>query len=138
MKKVFLMIFVAIVALNISAQNKEQDIVVITTKDRIYYEYSAETKEFTLLSSNEEYGIFEISADSKMYTHSTPIMTSVYSIDNLIEVENGVWESNVTSDVGNKYYFSLGFNIISMNLIFTDKKDKTIYVVFNIKTTYVK
>ena len=101
----------------------------ISTNLRGDYVYNESTEEYDLLGEDkEELTFFEFNKEFTMFKHTTPTMTSAYTIKSTKEdKENERWEFDIMSDVGNSYFMIL--DVKNNNIRFVYKKNSSTYLV---------
>jgi hypothetical protein len=115
MKKIIFTLTIILCGIqNISAQ---MHISTFLRRDAVYNET---TKEYDLLNEDkEELTFFEFNKELTMFKHTTPTITSAYTVKSSTEdEENERWEFDIMSDVGNKYLMILDMKNNNIRFIY--------------------
>jgi hypothetical protein len=124
MKKIIFTLTILLFGIqNISAQ---MHISTFLRRDAVYNET---TKEYDLLNEDkEELTFFEFNKELTMFKHTTPTITSAYTVKSSTEdKENERWEFDIMSDVGNKYIMII--DLKNNNIRFIYIKNGSTYLV---------
>jgi hypothetical protein len=105
----------------------------------IYREYCTWNKvieKYENCSGFEENSLFVINKNETMFTHTTEILKSTYYVD-IKEYDNvkDVYTYDVTSDIGNKYYFVFDLKNKQIRVVFT-KDGITKMIVYSVKAFF--
>ncbi len=129
MKKIIFTLTIILCGMhNISAQ---MHISTFLRSDAVFNET---TEEYDLLNEDkEELTFFEFNKELTMFKHTTPTITSAYTVKSSTEdKENERWEFDIMSDVGNKYLMILDMKNNNIRFIYT-KNGSTYLVQHSIK-----
>jgi len=101
--------------------------------------FNETTEEYDLLyEDKEELTFFEFSKGFTMVKHTTPTITSAYTIKSSTEdVENERWELDIMSDVGNKYLMILDMRYNNVRFIYK-KNGSTYRIEYSIKKLWLE
>ena len=95
--------------------------------------FNEKTREYDLIGEKEEITFFEFNKQFTFFKHTTPTITSAYTIKSSKEDKvNERWEFDIMSDVGNSYYMILDLKNNNIRFIYT-KNGSTYLLQFSIK-----
>ncbi len=124
-----LMMIVAVV-LTINAQTS------YSCHYREYCDWDEAEGEFVDCSGYDEPSLFVMNADKTMFTHTIETMKSTYYISKKeYSEENDVWTYDVTSDVGNEYYYVFDEKNKEIRVLYI-KDDQTRLIRFYVKAMF--
>ena len=84
----------------------------------------------------EENSLFVMSENETMFTHTTETIKSTYYVtSNEYNEEKDIWTYDVTSDVGNDYYYIFDPKNNQIRAVYT-KDGETLMVVFTVKAVF--
>ncbi|MGB9701261.1 MAG: hypothetical protein ACPL1A_00890 [Candidatus Kapaibacteriota bacterium] len=133
MNKFFLIlsIFVLFAITEIKAQ------VSFSCNYREYCDWNEKTQKFeTKCDGYEESSLFVMNKNETMFTHTTPEMKSTYYVDKKeYDEQNDVYTYDVTSDVGNKYFYIFDVKNKEIRAVF-EQDGKTILLRFYVKAIF--
>lgn len=133
MNKFFLIlsIFVLFAITEINAQ------VSFSCTYREYCDWNEKTQKFeTKCDGYEESSLFVMNKSETMFTHTTPEMKSTYYVDKKeYDEQNDVYTYDVTSDVGNKYFYIFDVKNKEIRAVF-EQDGKTILLRFYVKSIF--
>ncbi len=128
MRHIFTFLILSLVTLECFAQMH------ISTNLRQDAIFNEKTREYELIGEDkEELTFFEFNKQFTFFKHTTPTITSAYTIKSSKEdKENERWEFDIMSDVGNSYYMILDLKNNNIRFIYT-KNGSTYLVQHTIK-----
>ena len=131
MKRTILLLTLVIFGLtNVNAQAS------FSCVKRSYCYWNASTEKYGDCSGYDENSLFVMNKDETMFTHTTETIKSTYYVDSKeYDEKNDVYTYNVTSDVGNKYFYIFDVKNKEIRAVF--KKDaKTVLLTFTVKSMF--
>lgn len=104
---------------------------------REYCNWDEKTQKFeTKCDGYEESSLFVMNKNETMFTHTTPEMKSTYYVDKKeYDKENDVYTYDVTSDVGNKYFYIFDVKNKEIRAVF-EQDGKTVLLRFYVKSIF--
>lgn len=117
--KNILKILVLLIMFNVFAQNLHAQIYASCTH-RDVYKYNESSDDFEYVFGYDENSMFKINEKYTMFEHTTPDMSSSYYVsENEYDEKTKTLSMDVTSDVGNKYYFVFDIDDNEIRVLFT-------------------
>jgi len=121
MKQIFTILILSFVTFECIAQ------IYISTNLIQFAIFNEKTREYDLIGEKEEITFFEFNKQFTFFKHTTPTITSAYTIKSSKEDKvNERWEFDIMSDVGNSYYMILDLKNNNIRFIYT--KNGSIYL----------
>lgn len=103
---------------------------------RQYCYWSEITEKFDNCDGYEESSLFVMNKAETFFTHTIETLKSTYYIDSReYDEENDVYTYNVTSDVGNKYYFIFDPKNKEVRGLF-EREGKAVLLIFTVKAIF--
>ncbi|MFN5182055.1 MAG: hypothetical protein ACK5D5_03410 [Bacteroidota bacterium] len=103
---------------------------------REYCDWNEEEKKFDQCKGYEESSLFVMNKEQTMFEHTIVSMKSAYYVsEKQYDEENEVWTYEVTSDVGNKYYYIFDPKNKEIRALYV-KEDKTYLIRFYVKAIF--
>ena len=103
---------------------------------RQYCDWDEATQKFANCKGYEENSLFVMNKAETMFTHTIEEMKSTYYVNSKeYDSKNDVYTYNVTSDVGNKYYYIFDPKNKEVRAVFT-RDGKTTLLTFTVKAIF--
>ena len=103
---------------------------------REYCDWNNYTKKFENCEGYEESSLFVMNEAETVFTHTTETIKSSYFVKSSeYDKENDVYTYNVTSDVGNEYYYIFDLKNKEVRILIT-KEDTIELLRFYVKTIF--
>jgi len=104
---------------------------------RQYCNWNEDDKKFDNCTGYEENSLFVMNAAETMFTHTIESMKSTYYVTTKeYDKEHDVYTYDVTSDVGNKYYYVFDPKNKQVRAVYVNKEGKTMEIVFTVKAIF--
>lgn len=134
MKNYFKILFIIIF---FGSGNKLFAQISFSCKYREYCSWNEYSEKFGDCYGYDESSLFVMNDDETMFTHTIETMKSTYYITSKdYDTENEVYTYNVTSDVGNKYYYIFDPKHKEIRAVFTDEDGNTKLLRFYVKAIF--
>ena len=131
MKKLFIFLTIFLIGFNnLKAQ------VSFSCTYRQYCYWNENSEKYEDCKGYEESSLFVMNKAETMFTHTNETLKSTYYIDSKeYDKKNDVYTYNVTSDVGNKYYYIFDPKNKEVRAVFT-KEQKIVLLTFTVKAIF--
>lgn len=104
---------------------------------REYCNWNALTEEFENCEGYEEASLFVMNETETMFTHTIESMKSSYYVsEKEYDSENDVHTYDVTSDVGNNYYYIFDIKNKEIRAVFTNDDGNIMLIRFYVKAMF--
>jgi len=129
-KGILIFLFSALITSAIEAQTSFSCIY------RQYCHWNPNSEEFENCEGYEESSLFVLSENETMFSHTTESLKSTYFVTSKeYDAEKEVWAYDVTSDVGNDYYYIFDPKNKQVRAVYS-ADGETLMVVFTIKAVF--
>lgn len=128
--------FVIFFTIFIIGLNKLEAQVSFSCTYRQYCYWNGNSEKYEDCEGYEESSLFVMNKAETMFTHTIETLKSTYYIDSKeYDKKNDVYTYNVTSDVGNKYYYIFDPKNKEVRAVFT-KENKIVLLRFAVKAIF--
>ncbi len=103
---------------------------------REYCYWNEKTEKYENCEGYDESSLFVMNDAETMFTHTIETMKSTYYVDSKeYDSKNDVYTYNVTSDVGNKYFYIYDVKNKEIRAVFSSE-GKTVLLTFTVKAMF--
>jgi hypothetical protein len=103
---------------------------------RQYCHWNPDSEEFENCEGYEESSLFVLSENETMFTHTTESLKSTYFVTSKeYDADKEIWTYDVTSDVGNDYYYIFDPKNKQVRAVFV-QDGETLMVIFTVKAVF--
>lgn len=103
---------------------------------REYCYWDEVSKKFKDCEGYSESSLFVMSKNETMFTHTIESMKSTYYVKEKKRGDDGYFEYEVVSDVGNEYYYMFDFKNEEVKCVYKDKDGDTVLIRFYVKSIF--
>ena len=104
---------------------------------REYCSWNEASSKFEDCKGYDESSLFVMNEAESMFEHTIESMKSTYYVTSKeYDDENDVYAYDVTSDVGNKYYFIFDPNNKEVRAVYTDKDNNAVLIRWYVKAIF--
>ena len=104
---------------------------------REYCPWDDDLGDFVDCHGYDEASLFVMNESETMFTHTTENIKSTYYVkEREYDEENDVWTYNVTSDVGNEYYYIFDPNNKEIRVVIVDDDEDITLLRFYVKAIF--
>jgi hypothetical protein len=104
---------------------------------REYCNWNEYTEKFGNCQGYEESSLFVMNEAETMFTHTIETMKSTYYVTSKkYDADNDVYTYDVTSDIGNKYFYIFDPKNKEIRAVFSDENEKSVLIRFYVKAIF--
>lgn len=128
-----LILLIALIAMGLTNANAQTS---FSCTAREYCYWNEKTEKYENCEGYEESSLFVMNEAETMFTHTIEKMKSTYYVDSKeYDTKNDVYTYNVTSDVGNKYFYIYDVKNKEVRAVF-NSEGKTVLLTFTVKAMF--